>query len=455
MSAWKACDIRGEYPGEVCAELFHEIGGHIGESAGRANAPWWREISGTARRETKQALIDGAVKAGARVIDAGQIPTPVAYFAYRRLGVAAVLIVTASHDPAGDNGLKFMLGRMPPTEEEIVALRESLRTPFEVSGNGSVERLDPVPEYLQWLRERWARLAQPPPLRVVLDAGNGVWSKLAPEIYWQLGFRVHPLFCRIDARFPSRPPDCARPANLSALSDCVCRVGADLGIAWDGDGDRVAFVNAHGRVVSSDTVSLLLTRALVPAGSGERVVCDIKLSDCVRRAVLAVGGVPLTERSGHTFLKRRMIQENCLLGCEVSGHYFYRELGGADDAMFSSLLMADLIRRKGPLHLLEAALPKLFVTPDLRVPEERVPYEVIVERLREALRPAQETDLDGVRLENGDGFVLTRKSVTEPVVTLRLEGLDEASFERLLRRCSEALPELAPEFEQCLLAKEA
>jgi phosphomannomutase len=207
--------------------------------------------------------------------------------------------------------------------------------------------------------------------------------------------------------------------------------------------------------VSSDTVSLLLIRTLVPPGVGERVVGDIKLSDHVRRAVLAAGGVPLIERSGHTFLKRRMIREDCLLGCEVSGHYFYRELGGGDDGMFSSLLMADMICQSGPLHALEATLPRLFVTPDLRVHEERVPYGVMVERLRDALRPAEETDIDGVRLEHAEGFVLARKSVTEPVVTLRLEGLDERSFERLLRRCSEALPELAQEFEQCLLTKEA
>lgn len=454
MSPWKACDLRGKYPEDVSPELFEQIGAHV---AARRSPGAPVLVAGDFRVSTpqlKQALIEGAVRAGAHVIDAGQIPTPVAYFAHRRLGTSAILIVTASHNPPADNGLKFMIGALPPTEQQIRALRDSLSRPV-ARGAGSVEQVDPVPEYTAWIEARWARAAGQARLSVVLDAGNGAWSELAPAIYRRLGFQVHPLFCELDGRFLNRPPDCAQAANLTVLAQTVRTAAADLGIAWDGDGDRVAFASARGRVVRADSIALLLIRHLVPAGRGERVVYDIKLSDRIRQAVLASGGVPLMERSGHTFLKTRMVRDNCLLGCEASGHYFYRELGGGDDGLFSSLLLADLVERSGPLHSLTQSLPELFLTPDVRIPKARLTYEVIVGRLRKAFHPTLESEVDGVRMERPDGFVLVRPSVTEPVVTLRLEGLDENAFQQLLRRCGEALPEVADEFERFLVSAEA
>jgi phosphomannomutase len=220
---------------------------------------------------------------------------------------------------------------------------------------------------------------------------------------------------------------------------------AQLGIAWDGDGDRVAFVDETGSHVTSDEVSALLIRRLLANQAGARVVFDIKLSSLVRRTVLECGGVPIVERSGHTFIKRRMIEEECLFGCEASGHYFYEELRGGDDGLFSALLMTELVAREGSLHALRNALAPFFVTPDLRLPASALPYDEFVRRLRQLLRGARETTLDGLRFETPEGSVLVRESVTEPLVTMRLEGSSAEALRGLLAACHSTFPELSSE----------
>jgi phosphomannomutase / phosphoglucomutase len=446
LSAWKACDIRGKFPEEVSPQLLHRIGAHIGSGLAAQSRV---TIAGDFRLSTPQlkaALAEALVLGGACVLDAGQVPTPVAYFAHHRWQTDAVLIVTASHNPPDHNGLKFMIGGMPPSEEDLRLLRASLPGPAGVREGGSLQQRDPLPDYKRWIRERWGGLASAGPLHVVLDAGSGAWSEIAPEIFEQLGFRVSRLFCRIDGRFPHRPPDCARPANLGELSQTVRQAKADLGVAWDGDGDRVAFAADDGSLVTADQVSALLAKYLLRGDvQGERIVYDLKLSDVLRRTIQELGSTAIVERSGHTFLKRRMIEQDCLLGCEASGHYFFRELRGGDDGVFAALLMTDVVGRQGRLSALVAALPPMFVSPELRIPEARFGFDELVGRLRETLGPARETLLDGVRLETPDGFVLIRRSVTEPAITFRLEGLDGVRYRRLLGRCSRVLPELSRE----------
>ena len=450
MSAWKACDIRGKYPSEVSPQLLEHIGRRIAsELPQRARVL----VAGDFRLSTpelKLALTAGVISGGARVLDAGQVPTPVAYFGHRRWRTDAILIVTASHNPPDHNGLKFMVGALPPTESDLRSLRASLVQYPRSRSAGTVETLDLAPEYEAWIVRRWLDPAAESNLRVVLDAGSGAWSDLAPALFEKLGFTVIRLFCKFDGRFPYRPPDCARPANLQVLSHTVQEQKADLGVAWDGDGDRVAFVSGDGKAVSTDQVSSLFARHLLAPLSGERVVYDIKLSDVLRRTIVQLGSIPMIERSGHTFLKRRMIEERCILGCEASGHYFFRELEGGDDGLFAALMMAEIVGRQGSLQSLVAALPPMFISPEMRVPESRLPYGEIVVRLRNAFGPAIELAVDGLRLETSSGFVLARKSVTEPVITLRWEGFDQAGLGRLMGQCLRALPELASEIKEHL-----
>jgi phosphomannomutase/phosphoglucomutase len=218
---------------------------------------------------------------------------------------------------------------------------------------------------------------------------------------------------------------------------------ADLGIAWDGDGDRVAFVDSAGSIVSADEVSLLLIRGLLRESGGERVVYDLKLSDVNRGCVEAMGGTAIIERSGHTFLKRRMILDNCAFGCEASGHYFYRELKGGDDGLFTALLLCGIVQQQGALLELRGALPNMYLTPDIRLPVGVLTFDETRDRVRGAFPSADVLTIDGLRLATKEGSVLVRPSVTESAFTLRLEGVSKHALEHLLARCVEVLPEFA------------
>jgi len=440
VSVWKACDLRGVYPRDVSADLYRRIGRAL---ATRRDVGARVLVAGDFRLSTpelKSALISGLAASGARVLDAGQIPTPIAYFTHGRLETDAVLIVTASHNPPDHNGLKLMVDHFPPSPGEIEELRGASERGEFRDEPGSVENVDLSGEYCAWIRRRWASIQ--PGMHVVLDAGNGAASEIGPALFESLGFRVERLFCDIDGRFPNRPPDSAVAANLTALCGKVRDTGARLGIAWDGDGDRVAFVDESGGVASADEMAVLLVRHLSPSAQGRRVVYDLKLSDLVRREAERAGLVPCMERSGHAFIKSRMIRERCVLGCEASGHYFFDELDGGDDGMFGALLVADMVARGGVLGELRRTVPPVFATPDIRLRGGALTFAEAAARLHALPGIVGEVTIDGLRVETADGFILIRSSVTETALTLRMEGRDAASLARLRSACLSALPEI-------------
>jgi len=443
---WKACDLRGTFPIEVSPELFRLVG-----MSAASMLPLGARvlIAGDYRHSTpalKEALAGGLMASGAHVLDVGQIPTPIAYFAARRWEGDGVLIVTGSHNPPHCNGLKLMLGSLPPTPQDICELRQRTEQGPHRHARGLIEALNPIPAYRDWILERWGMLRGSSSIPVVLDGGNGAWSELAPDIFESLGFKVRRLFCEIDGDFPSRSADSARPASLAALKQEVQRSEAALGIAWDGDGDRVAFVDETAAIISPDEISALLIRHVSPGNEGARIVYDIKLSDGIRKVILECGGTPLVERSGHAFIRRRMILDRCLLGCEASGHYFFRELEGGDDGLFAALWMADLLKRNGiPLAELRRLLPPFYVTPDLRIPVQILSFCEITRRLRVAFNGARESAIDGIRLETHLGSILVRESVTEPVITMRLEGPSQKHLSGLIMACVKVLSEVSDE----------
>lgn len=445
---WKACDIRGVFPDEVSPGLLRGIGASVGSTLPVGARVL---VAGDFRTSTlalKDALIEGLQSAGCRVLDSGQIPTPVGYFAHWHWGTNALMIVTASHNPPAHNGLKLMLGNFPITAQDFLDLRSRVEKRDFRQHNGSYEIIDPVPAYKSYILERW-NLFRSYGMTVVADAGNGAWSELGPELLMSLGFCVYPLFCKINGNFPGRPPDCAKPNNLRSLREEVLKTGSDMGVAWDGDGDRVAFVDSSGAIVSADEVSALMIRALVPREESAKVIYDIKMSEIVRRTISECGGMPIMERSGHTFLRNAMITHDGLFGCEASGHYFFHELRGGDDGLFAALFMADIIRdSKLSLTAMRRTLPPFFMTPDLRIPLSVVPYEEVILRIRKCFPDSPETNVDGSRWETPSGFVLVRKSVTEPLFTLRIEGHSRFSFEDLLKTCLMTLPETADEISK-------
>jgi phosphomannomutase len=447
--AWKPCDVRGLFPDAVSPHLFQEIGGAIGTMLPLSARV---VVAGDFRLSTpelKRALTDGLLQAGARVLDAGQGPTPLAYFAAQQLEADAVLIVTASHNPAAHNGLKLMIGSVPTCPQQLTEIRELAESRAFRRRLGSIESVNLRPLYMQTVLERWECLRHLEPGRVVLDAGNGAWSEIAPSIFDSLGFDAACISCIADGNFPDRPPDCASASNLARLRSVVREQPASIGIAWDGDGDRVAFVDETGSYVVPDEIAILFARAMLeekqpqPAAS-RKIVVDVKCSDIVRRFILMHGGTPLLERAGHAFMRGRMVAEEALLGLDACGHYFFRELRGGDDGLFAALMLIGVVRASGSsLAELRRGLPPIFGTPEVRIPSDSLPYAEAAAALRAAFPQAGVEQIDGLRLVMDEGIVLLRNSGTEPVLSLRIEGFDLDSYRRIFAQCIECLPAAA------------
>ena len=446
-SAWKPCDLRGRYPDSVSSDLFRNIGGAIGTML----PPSARVVvAGDFRLSTpelKSALTDGLMHTGVRVLDAGQGPTPLAYFVAHRLESDAVLMVTASHNPATHNGLKLMLGSEPIRPQQLLEIRRLAESREFRLRRGSMKCVDLRPRYTRTMLERWEGLRHSKPVRVQLDAGNGAWSEMAPDIFQRLGFEVACISCVVDGNFPDRPPDCASETNLVRLRHAVREQAGFVGIAWDGDGDRVAFVDEEGGYVAPDEVAILLARAVLDMPSAKRdmnrkIVVDVKCSDVVRREILRLGGSPLLERTGHAFMRSRMVAEEALLGLDACGHYFFKELQGGDDGLFAAFFVLNLVQASGKsLVELRRALPPIFSTPELRIPAASLTLAKAAAALTTVFPEAEVVQMDGFRFVMDDGIILVRESGTEPVISLRIEGFEGESYRRILAQCLESVPE--------------
>lgn len=456
MSVFKPCDIRGVAGHDLTRDLARRIGHAVGDlvRAGRAPPRAPVLLGGDVRLSTpglKSACARGLRDAGCDVWDLGIVPTPVVYFARRHLGIGPAVVVTASHNPRRYNGFKIHIAEGAVTPEQLReverrAVAPEPRRPSAVRGR--LHRIDVCTDYLDWLR-RCAFEGRG--MRVVIDAANGALGVLAPAAFRAAGFRVHRLFCEPDGRFPGHDPNPAVPANLCALGRRVRRVAADLGVGFDADGDRVAFVGEGGLPASKDAVAAFLADTLVREArkAGERappVVHDIKCASIVSRTVRAAGGRPVEERSGHAFQRARMVTEEALLGCEVSGHYFHRALGGDDDGLYTALLVCSRVAaRNGSLSRLLATFRVPPITPDIRIPCGRAEIDALLRTVAAREDADRVTLIDGVRVRYRDGWALARPSVTEPILTLRFEARRERDLPRLARRFLDGFPRILDE----------
>jgi len=437
MSIYKDCDIRGVYPTEIDEQKVYAVGRALATLHPGARLA----VGGDVRLSTpalKAALIRGLVEGGAAVTDIGTVPTPALYWALRHLDLAGGATVTASHNPPEYNGIKFMFGDLPVTREAMDAVRSAVEAGSFSEGAGSCAKRDILPEYEAGLAARFGGLK---PMKVVVDAGNGAMSEVAPRVFERCGHRVVRLFCEPDGRFPGRDPNPAEYSHLGAVCEKVRSEGADFGVAFDGDGDRAVFIDETGQALMNEKTLVLFIRRLL-ADRPTPVVYDQKSSSAIRRAVLAMGGTPVPERSGHAFIKRRFLEVGAAIAGEVSGHFFFGELG-YDDGLFAALLMAQLLGEAGKtLSQLTADIVCPPITPDLRMPCPYAQQQRWLERV-EALAdrfPCAVSHLDGVRLEFEDGWILMRKSVTAEQVTLRAEADTPQRLSELLDMVRQVLP---------------
>jgi phosphomannomutase/phosphoglucomutase len=392
------------------------------------------------------ALCDGLLGAGADVIDVGVGPTPLLYFAAHHLGTEGAAMITASHNPAPDNGFKLMRGKASFFGADLQALADRMEQGVDAptqAQRGRLEETDLRPAYVESVR-RASRVGAAP--RFVVDAGNGAAGPLGVTTLRALGLDLPDdcaLYCDIDGRFPNHHPDPTVPANLEALRRRVLATGARLGVAWDGDGDRLGVVDETGEVVWGDKILILFARALLREHPGATILGEVKCSETLYADIEKHGGRPLMWKTGHSLIKTKMKQENALLAGEVSGHMFFADRWpGFDDAIYATVRLLEIVASEGKgVGELLADVPVTFATPEIRVDCPDALKLDAVRRVLARYRPTYKvTDIDGARIDFGGGaWGLCRASNTQPVLVLRFEARSEARRDEIRREVEEAV----------------
>ncbi len=431
---FKAYDIRGTVPSTVNEDMAHALGLAFGAAALRAGE---RTVAvgrdGRLSGPTLSAvLVRGLVAAGVDVIDIGMATTPMLYFAASTL-CASGIQVTGSHNPRDDNGFKMVLAGRAIHGQEIQDLRRAMEEGVAPTATpGRVRNINVLQPY----RDRIVsdvKLARP--MRVVVDCGNGVAGASAPGILRALGCEVIELYSEVDGNFPNHHPDPSKPENLRDLIAALQSSGAELGLAFDGDGDRLGIVTPDGHTIYPDRQMMLFARDVLSRVPGGTIVFDVKCSQRLAPAIREAGGVPLMFKTGHSLIKARMKEVDSPLGGEMSGHIFFKERWfGFDDGTYAAARLLEILSRDADPGAVLNALPTSHATPELNVRCAEGEPHALVARLVASARfdaPAEVSTIDGVRVDWPDGFGLIRASNTTPVLVLRFEGHTPQALRRI------------------------
>ena len=463
---FRAYDVRGIAPDPLSPELVHAIGWSIAREAralGETRVAVGRDGRLTGP-EFRDSLAAGLLAGGVSVVDMGRLPTPILYFAARELGSG--VMITGSHNPPDYNGLKITLAGETFFGERIQGLRERLEkhgwpaTPLPdaggASGSGegrggvSLTSRDPREEYL---RDVTGRIARGRRLRVAVDAGNGITGPTAPRLLRALGHEVIELHCEVDGRFPNHPPDTSVAESYADLARSVVESRADLGLAFDGDGDRLGVVDGTGEIIWPDRFMMLYAEEILARRPGAVFVHDVKCTRHLGAFIAARGGRVVMGRTGHSYIKKMLKESGAALAGEMSGHLFFSDRWyGFDDALYAAARLLEILAASPePPTERFAALPKGIATPEIRVEMREGEPERFMERLVRAMPDApgfagaRLDTLDGMRAELADGWALVRSSNTSPSLTLRLEADSDAALERIAGDVRSLLVQLDPD----------
>ncbi|HAY09186.1 MAG TPA: phosphomannomutase/phosphoglucomutase [Thauera sp.] len=433
---FKAYDIRGIVDTVLTPDAVRAIGHALGSEAavrGQKAIAIGRDgrLSGPA---LAGALGEGIRAAGIDVIDIGCVPTPLTYFAAYQLGCDSCVSVTGSHNPPDYNGLKMVLGGQTLFGELIQALRRRIAENDLVHGDGELRHASVDAAYLERIVGD-VKLARP--MKIVLDCGNGVAGGIAPELFRRLGCEVIELFCEVDGNFPNHHPDPSKPENLQDVIRVLRETDAELGLAFDGDGDRLGVVTKDGEIIFPDRQLMLFAEDVLSRVPGAEIIYDVKCTRNLATWIRARGGKPTMWNTGHALIKAKLKETGAPLAGEMSGHMFFKERWfGFDDGLYSGARLLEILSARADANATLKALPDAVSTPELNIKmKEGEPFE-LVRRLQQAAlaTPSCFADanevitLDGVRVEFARGFGLARASNTTPVVVLRFEADDAAAL---------------------------
>jgi len=427
-------DVRGVVNEDLTDEVVEKLGRgygtymvHLGSRKvsvahdARVSSPRFRD-----------ALIEGILSTGVDVVDIGMVPTPTLYFSLFHLDVQGGVMITGSHNPPEFNGFKLAVGHATLYGPEIQKIREIIETAEYSEGEGSLTQQDVKPAYVTTLKERIGRFDRE--LKVVVDAGNGLGGMFCPELLRELGADASGLYCEVDGTFPNHHPDPTVPAYLTDLIAEVSTRKADLGMAYDGDCDRLGVVDEHGNIIWGDQLLILFSREVLARQPGATIIFEVKCSQALPDEIERAGGVPLMWRTGHSFIKKKMKEENSPLAGEMSGHLFFAdEYFGYDDALYASLRLVRLLSRSEmSIGEMLADVPRYYSTPEIRVdcPDEEK-FQVVSDLVEYFKKQHEVIDVDGARVLFGDGWGLVRASNTQPALVLRFEARSPERLEEI------------------------
>ncbi|MEF8699045.1 MAG: phosphomannomutase/phosphoglucomutase [Candidatus Accumulibacter sp. UW26] len=431
---FKAYDIRGIVGTTLSSDIVRAIGHGLGSLAverGQRAIAVGRDgrLSGP---ELSAALMAGIRLAGIDTIDVGCVPTPVVYFAAHELGCGSCVAVTGSHNPPDYNGLKMVIGGETLAGEAIQGIRQRLIAGDLVNGAGKAGSADVRAAYLARITGD-VRLARP--MKIVIDCGNGVAGGIAPQLFRALGCELVELFCEVDGHFPNHHPDPSKPENLQDVIRALRAGDAELGLAFDGDGDRLGVVTRDGEIIYPDRQLMLFAADVLRRCPGQQIIYDVKCTRLLAPWIRRHGGEPLMWKTGHALVKAKLRETGAPLAGEMSGHVFFKERWfGFDDGLYAGARLLEVLARATDPSAVLKALPDSSSTPELNIGMQEGEPAALIDELRQHATFTDALEIitfDGLRVEYADGFGLARPSNTTPVVVLRFEADNPAALERI------------------------
>ena len=432
---FRASDIRGIVDVNLTPEVVQAIGAALGTLVldngetqmvvgrdGRLSGP---SLSG--------ALIQGILSTGCNVVDIGVVATPILYFSTKALKTPSGVMLTGSHNPTNYNGLKMMLGGKALYGEGIAALCELVQAGVFQEGQGVLNTHNIIPAYIEAIQKD-IQLSKP--LKIVVDCGNGAAGVAAEALYQSLGCEIIPLFCEVDGRFPNHHPDPGQPQNLQDLIQAVKDQKADIGLAFDGDGDRLGVVDNEGKIIWPDRQLILFAQDILSTTPEAKIIFDVKCTRHVAASIKQLGGNPIMWKTGHSFIKAKIEETGALLAGEMSGHIFFNDRWfGFDDALYAGARLLEILNKHPEETSAEifASLPDSINTPELSISvTEESKFESVKKLISLAqFHEATVSTIDGLRVDFSDGFGLVRPSNTGPNLILRFEGDTHTALERI------------------------
>ena len=434
-SIFKAYDIRGIVENELTPEVVKLIGLAIGsESIAKGERGIVVGRDGRLTGEIlSQSLILGLIESGCHVVDIGMVPTPLVYFATYTKGATSGVMITGSHNPPEYNGLKIMIAGETLTAERIESLYARIIDEDFSYGAGSSISMNIVQDYIDKIK---SDIKLTKKLNIVVDCGNGIAGDIAPKLFESLGANVTKLFCLVDGRFPNHHPDPSKPENLKDLINEVLDTGADLGLAFDGDGDRLGLIDNKGKVIWADRQMILYARDVISRNSGAKIIYDVKCSSLLPQDISKHGGEPIMSRTGHSFIKNKIKETGAELGGEMSGHIFFNERWyGFDDALYTGARLLEIISKNDDSCAeIFAKLPDRVNTPEINIHFNKhgEQHDAISKLSKDIDFPGSKINtIDGIRVDYENCWGLVRASNTTPCLVLRFEANDKEMLENI------------------------